>query len=87
MLIELPIYKLDMEKFRASVRHGDKFIYTSTYRTGIDGLIRPTKEEVVVVRKFPHFVQLVNPDKPYLIRSMTYIELLLQKMEQGKVEV
>ena len=73
------IFKKDVEKVRESVKIGDKFIYKTLYKDVGDKTVRPKLEEVVVIKKYPHVVQLVNPKRPDRIRSMTYIEILFQK--------
>lgn len=72
-----------VENFKKSVKIGDKAIYKSIYKDVEKRTVKPIKEKVVVVEKYPHIVLVVNPEKPKRIKSMTYIELLLQKMGEA----
>lgn len=68
-----------VENFKKAVKIGDKAIYKSIHKDVENRTVRPILEKVVVVKKYPHIVLVVNPKKPKQIRSMTYIELLIQK--------
>lgn len=74
------IRRKDVDKIKELVKIGDKFTYKTIYKDVGEGTVRPKLERVAVIRKFPHIVQVVNPKKPGCIKSMTYTEILFQKM-------
>lgn len=74
------ILRKDVDKIKESVKIGDKFIYKTIYKDVGDGTVRPKIERVAVVKKYPHIVQVVNAKRPGRLKSMTYIEILFQKM-------
>lgn len=65
------ILRKDVDKIKESVKIGDKFIYKTIYKDVDDGTVRPKIERVAVV---------VNAKRPGHLKSMTYIEILFQKM-------
>lgn len=73
----------DLEKFKRSVKIGDRFDYESYRKDFVRGT-RITSEKVVVVRKFPHIVKLAGLKNPEREVTMTYTELLKQKKDRAK---
>lgn len=71
----------DVEKLKRTLNVGDRLIYRSMIKEETDErFVMPKSERVVVVRKYPHLVQVENPHKPGKgIKTMTYIEILFQK--------
>lgn len=76
----------DMEKFKRSLKIGDKFIYQSYRKDFVKGS-RVTAEKVVVVRKFPHLVKLTCIENPDREVTMTYEELLRQKRARARKRI
>lgn len=73
----------DLAKFKKSLRVGARFVYESFRRDFVRGT-RITSEKVVVVRKYPHIVELASLKEPKRLVTMTYTELLGQKMDRAK---
>jgi len=77
------ITAVDMEKFKRSLKIGARFVYESFRKDFVRGT-RITSEKVVVVRKYPHIVELVSLKDPKRLVTMTYTELLGQKNDRKK---
>ena len=71
----------DVENIKKTLKVGDRLIYRSMIKEETDErIVIPKSEKVVVVRKYPHLVQVENPRRPGNgIKTMTYIEILFQK--------
>lgn len=82
--VNADITALDLAGFKRSLKVGTKFVYESFRKDFVRGT-RIASEKVIVVRKYPHVVELVSLKDPKRSVTMTYIELLKQKKpEQGR---
>ncbi len=72
------ITALDLVKFKRSLKIGSRFVYESFCKDFVRGT-RIASEKVIVVRKYPHIVELASLKDPKRSVTMTYIELLRQK--------
>jgi hypothetical protein len=79
----MEITALDLEKFKRSLKVGSEFVYECFHKDFVRGT-RITSEKVVVVRKYPHIVELVSSKDPKRSVTMTYTELLRQKKGRAK---
>ena len=77
------ITALDLTEFKRSLKVGTKFVYESFRKDFVRGT-RIASEKVIVVRKYPHIVELVSLKDPKRSVTMTYIELLGQKNDRRK---
>ena len=73
----------DLAEFKRSVKVGDKFTYKSYRRDFVWG-VRIETEKMIVVRKFPHLVQVESVKDPKRIATMSYVELFKQKKRRKK---
>lgn len=73
----------DLAEFKWSLKIGARFVH-ETFRKDFVRGTRITSEKVVVVRKFPHIVELVSLKDPKRSVTMTYTELLRQKKGRAK---
>lgn len=73
----------DLAEFKRSLKIGARFVH-ETFRKDFVRGTRITSEKVVVVRKFPHIVELVSLKDPKRSVTMTYTELLRQKKDRAK---
>ncbi|WP_349947325.1 hypothetical protein ABFV83_02230 [Lacrimispora sp. BS-2] len=73
----------DLEEFKWSLKIGSRFVYESFRRDFVRGT-RITSEKVIVVRKYPHIVELASLKEPNRFVTMTYTELLGQKKDRMK---
>ncbi|WP_143318899.1 hypothetical protein [Clostridium sp. HBUAS56010] len=73
----------DVENLKKALKVGDRLIYRSMIKEETDErIVIPKSEKVVVVRKYPHLVQVENPQRPGKgIKTMTYTEILFQRRE------
>lgn len=71
----------DVENLKKTLKVGDRLVYRSLIKEETDEkIVMPKSEKVIVVKKFPHLVQVENPHRPGKgIKTMTYIEILFQK--------
>jgi hypothetical protein len=68
----------ELAEFKRSVKVGDKFTYKSYRKDFVPG-VRIELEKMIVVKKFPHLVQVASVKDPKRIATMTYAELYKQK--------
>jgi len=73
----------DLVEFKRSLKVGTKFVYESFRKDFVRGT-RIASEKVVVVREYPHVVELVSLKDPRRSVTMTYTELLRQKKDRAK---
>lgn len=73
----------DLAEFKRSVKVGDKFTYKSYRKDFVLG-VRIELEKMIVVRKFPHLVQVASVKDPKRIATMSYTELYKQKKNRAK---
>lgn len=73
----------DLAEFKRSVKVGDKFTYKSYRKDFVLG-VRIELEKMIVVRKFPHLVQVASVKDPKRIVTMSYTELYKQKKNRAK---
>ncbi|MEY8357121.1 hypothetical protein AALB39_27780 [Lachnospiraceae bacterium 54-53] len=73
----------ELEKFKRSVKIGARFDYESYRKDFVLGS-RIVREKVMVVRTFSHTVLLASIDNPGQEVTMTYAELLEQKVERAR---
>ncbi|WP_313187359.1 hypothetical protein [Lacrimispora sp.] len=76
----------DLEKFKQSLKIGARFAYESFRKDFVRGT-RITSEKVIVVKKYPHIVELASLKDSKRIVTMTYTELLKQKRDRTKKKV
>ena len=81
--VDTEITSLDLVKFKRSLKIGARFDYESFRKDFVRGT-RVTSEKVIVVRKYPHVVELVSLKDPKRSVTMTYKELLMQKVDKAK---
>ena len=81
--VNADITALDLTEFKRSLKVGTKFVYESFRKDFVRGT-RIASEKVIVVRKYPHIVELVSLKDPKRSVTMTYIELLGQKNDRRK---
>lgn len=73
----------DLVEFKRSVKVGDKFTYKSYRKDFVRG-VRIEAEKMIVVRKFPHIVQVASVKDPKRTATMSYEELYKQKKNRVK---
>lgn len=73
----------DLAEFKRSLKVGAKFVYESFLKDFVRGT-RVTSKKVIVVRKYPHIVELASLKDPKRSVTMTYTELLMQKKDKMK---
>lgn len=73
----------DLVEFKRSVKVGDKFTYKSYRKDFVRG-VQIELEKMIVVRKFPHLVQVASVKDPRKTATMTYAELYKQKKNRAK---
>jgi len=73
----------DLEEFKWSVKVGDKFTYVSYRKDFVRG-VKIESEKMIVVRKFPHIVQVASLTDPKRTATMNYAELYKQKKNRAK---
>ena len=73
----------ELADFKWSVKVGDKFTYKSYRKDFVRG-VRIELEKMIVVRKFPHLVQVANVADPRKTATMSYAELYKQKKNRKK---
>ncbi|MDK2966495.1 hypothetical protein [Lacrimispora sp.] len=73
----------ELIEFKRSVKVGDKFTYKSYRKDFVRG-VRIELEKMIVVRKFPHLVQVASVKDPKRIATMSYTELYKQKKNRAK---
>lgn len=73
----------ELEEFKRSVKVGDKFAYKSYRKDFVRG-VRIELEKMIVVRKFPHIVQVASVKNPKRTATMSYEELYKQKKNRVK---
>ena len=81
--VNAEITALDLVKFKRSLKIGARFDYESFRKDFVRGT-RIASEKVIVVRKYPHIVELVSLKDPMRSVTMTYKELLMQKKDRAK---
>ena len=77
------ITMLELAEFKRSVKVGDKFAYRSYRKDFVRG-VRIELEKMVVVRKFPHLVQVESLAEPKRTATMTYADLYKQKRNRAR---
>lgn len=80
---DLGITMRELAEFKQSVKVGDKFTYKSYRKDFVRG-VQIELEKMIVVRKFPHLVQVASVKDPERIATMTYAELYKQKKNRAK---
>lgn len=73
----------DLEDFKRSLKIGARFVYESFRKDFVRGT-RVASEKVIVVKKYPHIVELVSLEDPKRSVTMTYTELLKQRKSRAK---
>ncbi|MGC6173231.1 hypothetical protein [Lacrimispora sp. 38-1] len=73
----------ELAEFKLSVKAGDKFTYKSYRKDFVRG-VRIDLEKMIVVRKFPHLVQVESLTEPKRTATMSYAELYKQKKNRSK---
>ena len=73
----------ELAEFKRSVKVGDKFTYKSYRKDFVRG-VQIELEKMIVVRKFPHLVQVASVKDLKRIATMTYSELYKQKKNRAK---
>ncbi|MDW2799880.1 hypothetical protein RZO55_20115 [Clostridium boliviensis] len=73
----------ELAEFKQSVKVGDKFAYKSYRKDFVRG-VRVESEKMIVVRKFPHLVQVESLTEPKRTATMSYAELYKQKKRRKK---
>ena len=73
----------ELAEFKRSVKVGDKFTYKSYRKDFVRG-VRIDLEKMIVVRKFPHLVQVASIVDPRKTATITYVELYKQKKNRTK---
>lgn len=73
----------ELAEFKRSVKTGDKFAYKSYRKDFVRG-VRIESERMIVVKKFPHLVQVESLTEPKRTTTMTYAELYKQKKNISK---
>jgi len=73
----------DLAEFKRSLKVGTKFVYESFRKDFVRGT-RVASEKVIVVKKYPHIVELVSLKDPKRSVTMTYTELLKQRKSRAK---
>lgn len=73
----------DIEKLRKKIKIGQKlkYEYLEYDTSGRDMVLRIRKRKAVVVRKYPHLVEVepVSGGKRLPVRTMTYIEIAISE--------
>lgn len=82
-LADTEITAQDLAEFKRTLKIGARFVYESFRKDFVRGT-RVTSEKVIVVRKYPHIVELVSLKDPERVVTMTYTELLRQKNDRKK---
>lgn len=75
----------ELEEFKRSVKVGDKFIYKSYRKDFVRG-VQIELEKMIVVRKFPHLVQVASVKDPNRVATMSYEELYKQKKRKKRLK-
>lgn len=73
----------ELAEFKRSLKVGDKFAYKSYRKDFVRG-VRIELEKMIVVRKFPHLVQVESLKEPKRTATMSYAELYKQKKNRAK---
>ena len=73
----------ELTQFKRSVKAGDKFTYKSYRKDFVRGVLIEL-EKMIVVRKFPHIVQVASVKDPKRTATMSYEELYKQKKNRAK---
>nr|WP_288828504.1 hypothetical protein [uncultured Clostridium sp.] len=73
----------DLAEFKRSVKVGDKFTYKSYQKDFVRG-VQIELEKMIVVRKYPHLVQVESLMDPKRTATMTYADLYKQKKNRAK---
>ncbi|WP_313152084.1 hypothetical protein [Lacrimispora sp.] len=73
----------DLEKFKRSLKIGARFVYESFRKDFVRGS-RYSTEKVIVMRKYPHIVELISLKDRKRIVTMSYTELLRQRKDRMK---
>lgn len=81
--VNVEITARDLAEFKRSLKVGAKFVYRDYRKDFVQGT-RIASEKVIVVRKYPHIVELVSLKDPMRSVTMTYKELLMQKKDRAK---
>ena len=76
----------DLAEFKRSLKIGARFVYESFRKDFVRGT-RIASEKVIVVRKYPHIVELASLKDPKRSVTMTYTELLKQKRDRAKNKI
>lgn len=73
----------ELAEFKRSVKAGDRFSYKSYRKDFVRG-VQIELEKMIVVRKFPHLVQVASVADPRKTATMSYAELYQQKKNRAK---
>lgn len=73
----------ELAEFKRSVKVGDKFACKSYRKDFVRG-VRIESERMIVVKKFPHLVQVESLTEPKRTTTMTYMELYKQKKNRSE---